>query len=223
MRNTQFKGGGMTEHNCQNFPASLQLVCRMMPVDLCTKHSAFRPTLIPRYRWVQLARSCFKHVLKADQPTTCWMMGTDMSERSRGGTDISCQVTMYASAWLNGKNESLRGVHDHGPALHRSFSILSHTNAMTSTGAGQSVQRQTTCHRRKDFIKTGPWPHPIESWDKQCVIDTAIPFICRVHICLKNRPQVRYGADGIPFAHRRFIGVAHFKREGNGEQLLDQS
>jgi hypothetical protein len=54
-------------NNCPNFPASLQLVCRMMAVDICLKHSGFRPTLRQRYRWVQLARSCFKHILRADR------------------------------------------------------------------------------------------------------------------------------------------------------------
>ena len=42
----------------------------------------------------------------------------------------------------------------------------------------------------KDFIKTGPWPCPLESWDKQYVGDATIPFRCMVHIYLKNRPQV---------------------------------
>ena len=66
----------------------------------------------------------------------------------------------------------------------------------------------------KDFIKTGPWPCPLDSWDKQYVVDAAMPFIYMVHIYLKNRPQVQCGTNGIPFAHKRgWCSSFHKERE----------
>ena len=35
-----------------------------------------------------------------------------------------------------------------------------------------------------------------------------------LHICLKDRPQKKFGTDGIPFAP--YMVVAHFIRRGNG-------
>jgi hypothetical protein len=68
----------------------------------------------------------------------------------------------------------------------------------------------------KDLIKTGPWLRSIEAWDKLCLGEATTPFYIIVHIYLKDRPQMQFGTDGIPFAHLR-MGVAHFiEREGTG-------
>ena len=52
----------------------------------------------------------------------------------------------------------------------------------------------------KGYINTGAWARSIEAWDKLCVGKATTPFILMVHICMKDRPQMKFGADGIPFA-----------------------
>jgi hypothetical protein len=56
-------------NSCTMFPVSLHLVCRMMAVAICLRHSGLRPKgteTRPRYDWVQQARSIHR-LLRGDR------------------------------------------------------------------------------------------------------------------------------------------------------------
>jgi len=57
---------------CKHFPASLVMITRMMAVVLCARHSGLRPKGTenrPRWLWVQIARSVYHKLLRADRVT----------------------------------------------------------------------------------------------------------------------------------------------------------
>ena len=71
----------------------------------------------------------------------------------------------------------------------------------------------------EDSTKTGAWPRSIEVWDKLCVGNSTTPSIFMVHIYLKDRPQMKFWADGIPFA--QVVDGCRSLQEMEREQLFN--
>jgi len=156
-------------NNCKSFPVSLHLVCRMMAVDICLKHSGFRPTFRPRYRWVQLARSCFK-LLKADRRYYV---------RDNGHSYVTTEVKYYRyqlSSWNVCKRMAERlevifkwYVHDHGRAI--ASLVLNpkprkpyiHTAAKS---AARAKGRETAKRKRQERKRKGLQPSSYGVYDQ---------------------------------------------------------